>query len=93
MKRLMEKYHLLNNLRTDLLTLTRESYIYFQGLGKHVYDDAIKAGFSGRDFEMYLTDSKEDNIKYYLGAFYTNAEIEKGKAILDRWNKFVASKV
>ena len=93
MKRLMEKYHLLNNLRTDLLTLTRENYLYFQGLGKHAYDDAIKAGFSGRDFEMYLTDSKEDNTKYYLGAFYTNAEIEKGKAILDRWNKFVASKV
>lgn len=93
MKRLMEKYHLLNNLRTDLLTLTRESYIYFQGLGKHAYDDAIKAGFSGRDFEMYLTDSKEDNTKYYLGAFYTNKEIERGKAILDKWNKFVASKV
>lgn len=93
MKRLMEKYHLLNNLRTDLLTLTRENYLYFQGLGKHAYDDAIKAGFSGRDFEMYLTDSKEDNTKYYLGAFYTNAEIEKGKAVLDRWNKFVASKV
>lgn len=93
MKRLMEKYHLLNNLRTDLLTLTRENYLYFQGLGKHVYDDAIKAGFSGRDFEMSLTDSKEDNTKYYVGAFYTNEEIEKGKVILDRWNKFVASKV
>ena len=93
MKRLMEKYHLLNNLRTDLLTLTQENYIYLQGLGKHAYDDAIKAGFSGRDFEMYLTDSKEDNTKYYLGAFYTNEEIEKGKAFLDRWNKFVASKV
>lgn len=25
--------------------------------------------------------------------FYTNKEIERGKAILDRWNKFVASKV
>mgnify|MGYP002414523877 FL=1 len=93
MKRLMEKYHLLNNLRTDLLTLTQENYIYLQGLDKHAYDDAIKAGFSGRDFEMYLTDSKEDNTKYYLGAFYTNKEIERGKAILDRWNKFVASKV
>ena len=42
---------------------------------------------------MYLTDSKEDNTKYYLGAFYTNKEIERGKAILDKWNKFVASKV
>lgn len=42
---------------------------------------------------MYLTDSMEDNTKYYLGAFYTNEEIEKGKAFLDRWNKFVASKV
>lgn len=93
MKRLMEKYHLLNNLRTDLLTLTQENYIYLQGLGKRAYDDAIKAGFSGRDFEMYLTDSMEDNTKYYLGAFYTNEEIEKGKAFLDRWNKFVASKV
>lgn len=92
MKKLMEKYHLLNNLRPELLSLTKENYLYLIGLGSEAISEA-REEFTGLDFEMYLTDSKDDINKYYLGAFYTDEEIEKGKAFLDRWNKFVASKV
>lgn len=92
MKRLMEKYHLLNNLRTDLLSLTQENFQYYQGLGKNAYRKAIDCHFSGRDFELYLTASKEDDKKYYLGAFFTDEEMKYGVDLISRWNKFVASK-
>ena len=92
MKKLMEKYHLLNNLRTELLTLTNDNFNYIVGLGKTVRD-VNNCGFTGRDFEMYLTDSEDDDKKYYLGAFYTDTEMNKGVEVLNKWNDFVASSV
>lgn len=47
------------------------------------------AGFSVGDFEYYLTDTKYDNGRYYLSAFYTKEEMDKGLALLDRWREFV----
>lgn len=92
MKKLMEKYHLLNNLRTELLSLTNENFNYITKLGKTVRN--VKSyGFTGRDFEMYLTDSKDDDQKYYLGAFYTDIEMDKGVEVLKKWNDFVSSSV
>lgn len=92
MKKLMEKYHLLNNLRTELLSLTNENFNYIARLGKTMRD-VNSCGFTGLDFEMYLTASKDDDKKYYLGAFYTDTEMEKGVEILNKWNGFVASSV
>lgn len=92
MKKLMEKYHLLNNLRTDLLTLTHDNFNYIVGLGKTVRD-VVNSGFTGRDFEMYLTDSEDDDTKYHLSAFYTDTEMNKGVEVLNKWNDFVASSV
>lgn len=92
MKKLMEKYHLLNNLRTDLLTLTHENYNYIIRLGKTEHE-VIDRGFTGCDFEMYLTDLEDDDKKYHISAFYTDAEMNKGIDVLNKWNAFVAEKV
>lgn len=91
MKKLMEKYHLLNNLRPELLSLTKENYTYLMRLGSETITEARK-DFTGLDYEMYLTDSKDAINKYYLGAFYTDEEIAEGIACLNKWNAFVASK-
>lgn len=90
MKRLMERYHLLNNLRPDLLSLTRENYVYLQSsLGSNKRQEAIKQGFSASDYEMYLTGSDDDPSKYYLGAFYTESEMPTSKELLNHWHQFV----
>lgn len=86
----MERYHLLNNLRPDLLSLTRENYVYLQSsLGSNKRQEAIKQGFSASDYEMYLTGSDDDPSKYYLGAFYTESEMPTSKELLNHWHQFV----
>lgn len=88
----MERYHLLNNLRPDLLSLTRENYVYLQSLDSNKPQEAIKQGFSASDYEMYLTDSENDPAKYHLGTFYTEPEMPAGKELLNLWRMFVELK-
>lgn len=91
-KALMEKYCMLNNLRIELLPLSYENSQYLRGLGLTV-EDLTKNNFSGGDFEFLLTDSKNDANKYYIGAFYTKKEQERGKRLLNKWNAFISRKV
>ena len=94
-KKLIEKYSLLKNIREDLLSRCAETERYLAGLGL-IANDVISKGFSGRDFEFYLTDNREDTFKYYLSAFWKQEEIEAGISYLNRWNAFiedVASKI
>lgn len=88
MKRLMKRYHLLNNLRPNLLSITSENYVYLQSLGSNAQQKTRK-GVSGTDYEMYLTDSNDDPSKYYLGAFYTEEEMPAGKELLNQWHQFI----
>lgn len=90
MKKLMERYCLLNNIRKDLLPMSFEYNNYLKRVGvtnKDLYD----AGFSVGDFEFYLTDDEDDNTRYHLSAFYTKKEMEKGIDLLNRWRQFVKS--
>lgn len=90
MKKMIERYCLLNNIRTDLLPMSLEYNNYLGGIGltdKDLYD----AGFSVGDFEFYLTDDENDNTRYHLSAFYTKKEMEEGIDLLNRWRQFVKS--
>ena len=82
-------------MREDLLSRCAETERYLAGLGLTA-NDVISKGFSGRDFEFYLTDNRKDTFKYYLSAFWKQEEIEAGISYLNRWNAFiedVASKI
>lgn len=91
MKKLMERYCLLNNIRKDLLPMSLEYSNYLERVGG-TDNDLYKAGFSVGDFEFYLTDNEDDNTRYHLSAFYTKKEMEKGIDLLNRWRQFVKSK-
>ena len=57
MKKMMEQYCLLNNIRKDLLPMSYEYYVFLreQGVSK---EDLRDAHFSIGDFEYYLTDDE-----------------------------------
>lgn len=60
MKKMMERYCLLNNIRKDLLPMSYEYYVFLreQGVSK---EDLRDAHFSIGDFEYYLTDDENDD--------------------------------
>lgn len=91
MKRMMEKYSLLNNIRTWLLPMSLEYFVFLKVKGIDKLD-LKESGFSVGDFEYYLTDDRNDMSKYYIGAFYTKNEIKAGQALLEKWRKIIASK-
>lgn len=91
MKKMMEGYCLLNNIRKDLLPMSLEYNNYLKRVGL-TYNDLYKAGFSVGDYEFYLTDNENDNTRYHLSAFYTKNEMAQGIDLLNRWRQFVKSK-
>ena len=92
MKQMIERYTMLNNLRWDLLPMSLEYSRYLDTV-KCSARDLKNAGFSVGDFDYYLTDTKYDNGRYYLSAFYTKEEMDKGLALLDRWREFVKKNI
>lgn len=92
MKKMIERYCMLNNLRRDLLPMSCEYSLYLDDV-KCSRFGLREAGFSVGDFEYYLTDNKNDKIRYYVGAFYTREEIDKGLALLDRWSEFITKNI
>lgn len=88
-QKLIEKYSLLKNMREDLLTRSLETEMYIVSIG--VKPEELKSsGFSGYDFELYLTDDNKDAEKYYITAFWKENEVEDGKERLNRWRAFVS---
>ena len=85
---LIEKYSLLKNLREDLLSRTLETELYIGKLGVQPVD-LKNAGFSGLDFEFYLTDDKNDAERYYITAFWKEEEKKEGQELLKRWKMFM----
>lgn len=90
MMKMMERYCLLNNIRTELLPMSLEYNNYLKRVGL-TNDELNKAGFSVGDFEFYLTDKENDNTRYHLSAFYTKKEMEEGIDLLNRWRQLVKS--
>lgn len=89
----MEKYCILNNLRPELLALSLENNRYLQNINIKDFQELCNQGFSCRDYEFSLTTQKDDDTKYYLGAFYTDEEIQRGIDLLNRWNHYIAGRL
>ena len=90
MKKMIERYCLLNNIRTDLLPMSLEYRNFLESINK-TRENLSDVHFSVGDFEFYLTDDENDNTRYHLSAFYTNKEIKQGINLLYRWRQFVKS--
>lgn len=90
MKKMIERYCLLNNIRTDLLPMSLEYRNFLESINK-TRENLSDVHFSVGDFEFYLTDDGNDNTRYHLSAFYTKNEMEQGIDLLNRWRQFVKS--
>lgn len=90
MKKMIERYCLLNNIRTDLLPMSLEYRNFLESINK-TRENLSNVHFSVGDFEFYLTDDENDNTRYHLSAFYTKNEMEQGIDLLNRWRQFVKS--
>lgn len=90
MKKMMERYCLLNNIRTELLPMSLEYRNFLENIDK-TREDLFYADFSVGDFEFYLTDDENDNTRYHISAFYTKKEMKEGIDLLNRWRQFVKS--
>lgn len=86
LKPLMEEYTMLKSLRPYLLTLCKENYD--KALSVIGGIKALKGeGFSGTDYEFFITDKKGEN-EYYLRAFYNKDEMDDGMKKMDEWRAF-----
>ena len=62
---------------------------YDKILGLIDNDSTLKEkGFSGKDYEFYLTTDKDDESKYYIGAFYNKEELAVGRKKVEDWHLF-----
>ena len=86
----MEKYCMLNNLRPELLALSKENCDYLR-MAKIKPEDLHSHNFSGTDFEFFLTDQENDPKKYHLSVFYTQEEMREGKELFEDWQGYMKS--
>lgn len=87
LKPLMEEYSMLKSLRPELLTLNKDNYEKVLGaIGK--VEVLKEKGFSGNDYEFYLTTDKDDESKYYIGAFHNKDELAEGRKKVEDWHLF-----
>ena len=90
LKPLMEHYSMLKSLRPSLLVLSKENN---DKTIAAINDSKLleSSGFTGRDYEFYLTD--QYNLKkYHLSAFYNKNEMQEGMKLYYRWKIFCEDK-
>lgn len=87
-KKLIEKYSLLKNIREDLLTRCAETERYYNGL-LLTFNDLKNNGFSGCDFDYYLTDDEADPTKYHWMAFWKRDDAKEAIDYINSRNRFI----
>ena len=89
LKPLIERYCLLNNLREDLLGCSKENR---KELSKICLspDQVKNDGYSGTDYEFFLTAEHGDKTKYHISAFFnTNKELADAEKKINDWNNYL----
>lgn len=86
LKPLIEDYSILKSLRPYLLTLSKE--MNNKVLATIGSVDVLKEnGFSGTDYEFFMTNKKDED-GYYLSAFFSEDEMAKGTEYIEKWRAF-----
>lgn len=92
LKLLIERYSMLNNIRKDLLTCSKENREKIAQMGLTANDLKAK-GFSGTDYEFFLTSEWGNKTKYHLSAFYKSVKKqEEGRKLVADWNNYLEEK-
>lgn len=87
LKKLIEDYSLLKNIREDLLILSKENRDIIEAKGferKWLLDN----GYSGTDYEFWVTTIENDSNKYHVKAFHSNNDFEEGMRKASEWETF-----
>lgn len=87
-KRLIEKYSLLKNIREDLLTLSKENCTYLQERGI-ARCTLLDNGYSGTDYNFWVTSNPDLPDKYAVSAFYSTSELDEGIETAQSMNEYV----
>ena len=90
-KELIERYTLLKALRCDLLTLSKETAVYYEGLGV-TKEELKEKDFNIGDFEFFLTDKSNEGGKYNVSAFWSITDLPYGNNRLAKWRTFIDEK-
>lgn len=77
LRRLVEKYSILKNLRRELLTRSKEYNDLIRDKG-FTLENLRAQGLYATDYDLYLTDRMDDPDYFFVGAFYGQTEIENG---------------
>lgn len=81
LKPLLEKYCMLNNLNKELLTISKNTVTNLKANNtENAYKYLKSHGFTGTDYELLITDNKEQENKYYYTAF-AHTELEKTECL------------
>ena len=87
-KRLIERYSLLKNIREDLLTLSKENRVCLTAIGI-TRRLLLDKGYSGSDYNFWVTPNSDVPDKYAVSAFYSTSELGKGIEAVKRMNKLM----
>lgn len=90
-KLLIEKYSLLKALRSDLLTITKETADFYDSRCI-TREDLENSQFGVNDFAFYLTEDETEEDKYQISAFWNNRDFEGGKRYINGWKQFISKK-
>lgn len=88
-KKLIEKYSLLKNIREDLLALCKENAeaLTRKNVNRHILLDN---GYSGKDYNFWVTVNNTDSEKYYVSAFYNKNDLNEGIWAVKEMQNFIA---
>lgn len=88
-KKLIEKYSLLKNIREELLALCKENAetLTRKKVNWHILLDN---GYSGKDYNFWVTVDNTDSTKYYVSAFYNKNDLNEGIWAVKEMQNFVA---
>ena len=87
-KRLIERYSLLKNIREDLLTLSKENRVCLTAIGI-TRRMLLDKGYSGTDYNLWVTSNSDVPDKYAVSAFYSTSELDKGIEAVKRMKKLM----
>ena len=85
-KRMVEDYSLLKNLNESFLALSKENDKIVRMKGKEHF---ASAGFSGTDYEFFVTDKRGDEKRFYIGAFYNKKDLEESLELVRGYQKAI----
>lgn len=85
-KRMVEDYSLLKNLNEDFLAFSKENEQIVKKKGASHF---VNAGFSGTDYEFFVTDVRDDKQRFYIGAFYNKEDLDEGLNLVKGYMKTI----